>query len=64
MKWEARFVECGGYDCMSDAWVVFDASSSTITAFQDYICVLDMAHYRDNPEQAEINAKAIAGLHP
>jgi hypothetical protein len=63
-KWTYEFVEHGGYDCMTSAWIIRDELGNIV-------CTLDLADYGQvncdyefRSEEAEANAKEIAGLHP
>jgi hypothetical protein len=42
MNWRAEYEEMGGYDCMTDAWVIKDDDGNTVA-------VVDMAHYEVPP---------------
>lgn len=59
--WTAEFSECGGYDCMTDAWRIYEDDP-----FRRTIAVVDLGHYgqtsRDRALRpgAEKNARLIA----
>lgn len=65
-KWQANFVDCGGYDCMTHAWFIQDGNGKTLA-------VLDCGLYGQNScdydyssseaKDAEIVARQIVREH-
>lgn len=51
MVYVARFEDCGGYDCMSDAWRVESENG-------EFVCTVDEADH--GPVEAERIARTIA----